>query len=275
METYTYDQCCESARALQARLNGFCPKVLLILGSGLGSLADAVEDPIAVPYDQVPHMKRSTAPDHAGQFVFGRLAGTDVAVMQGRLHTYEGWSYADVSFPVRVVRLLGARALLVTNAAGAVNTSFSAGDIMLITDHIKFFCASPLQGPNLDELGPRFPDMSRVYTPALQDVARQCAASLGIPLRQGVYMFFPGPQYETPAEVRAARLLGADAVGMSTVPEAITAAHCGMDVLGFTLCTNMAAGVLDQPLSGEEVIAAGQAAGPRFSALVKACLARL
>ena len=275
METYTYDQCCESARALQARLNGFCPKVLLILGSGLGSLADAVEDPIAVPYDQVPHMKRSTAPDHAGQFVFGRLAGTDVAVMQGRLHTYEGWSYADVSFPVRVVRLLGARALLVTNAAGAVNTSFSAGDIMLITDHIKFFGASPLQGPNLDELGPRFPDMSRVYTPARQDVARQCAASLGIPLRQGVYMFFPGPQYETPAEVRAARLLGADAVGMSTVPEAITAAHCGMDVLGFTLCTNMAAGVLDQPLSGEEVIAAGQAAGPRFSALVKACLARL
>ena len=275
METYTYDQCCESARALQARLNGFCPKVLLILGSGLGALADAVEAPIAVPYDQVPHMKRSTAPDHAGQFVFGRLAGTDVAVMQGRLHTYEGWSYADVSFPVRVVRLLGARALLVTNAAGAVNTSFSAGDIMLITDHIKFFGASPLQGPNLDELGPRFPDMSRVYTPALQDVARQCAASLDIPLRQGVYMFFPGPQYETPAEVRAARLLGADAVGMSTVPEAITAAHCGMDVLGFTLCTNMAAGVLDQPLSGEEVIAAGQAAAPRFSALVKACLARL
>ena len=275
METYTYDQCCESARALQARLNGFCPKVLLILGSGLGALADAVEDPIAVPYDQVPHMKRSTAPDHAGRFVFGRLAGADVAVMQGRLHTYEGWSYADVSFPVRVVRLLGARALVVTNAAGAVNTSFSAGDIMLITDHIKFFGASPLQGPNLDELGPRFPDMSTVYTPALQDVARQCAASLGIPLRQGVYMFFPGPQYETPAEVRAARLLGADAVGMSTVPEAITAAHCGMDVLGFTLCTNMAAGVLDQPLSGEEVIAAGQAAGPRFSALVKACLARL
>lgn len=275
METYTYDQCCESARALQARLNGFCPKVLLILGSGLGALADAVEDPIAVPYDQVPHMKRSTAPDHAGRFVFGRLAGADVAVMQGRLHTYEGWSYADVSFPVRVVRLLGARALVVTNAAGAVNTDFSAGDIMLITDHIKFFGASPLQGPNPDELGPRFPDMSTVYTPALQDVARQCAASLGIPLRQGVYMFFPGPQYETPAEVRAARLLGADAVGMSTVPEAITAAHCGMDVLGFTLCTNMAAGVLDQPLSGEEVIAAGQAAGPRFSALVKACLARL
>ena len=146
---------------------------------------------------------------------------------------------------------------------------------MLITDHIKLFGVSPLCGANIDEFGPRFPDMSHVYTPALQDAARQAAKELGIPLRQGVYMFFPGPQYETPAEVRAARLLGADAVGMSTVPEAIVAAHCGMKVLGFTLCTNMAAGVLDQPLSGEEVIAAGQAAGPKFTALVKACLERV
>lgn len=164
---------------------------------------------------------------------------------------------------------------MVTNAAGAVNTAFSAGDIMLITDHIKLFGVSPLCGPNLEEFGPRFPDMSHVYTPRLQDAARQAAEALSIPLRQGVYMYFPGPQYETPAEVRAARILGADAVGMSTVPEAIVAAHCGMEVLGFTLCTNMAAGVLDQPLSSDEVIAAGQAAGPRFSALVKACLARL
>ena len=143
---------------------------------------------------------------------------------------------------------------------------------MLITDHNKIFGVSPLCGANVDEFGPRFPDMSRVYTPALRDVARQAAKSLDIPLREGVYMYFPGPQYETPAEVRAARLLGADAVGMSTVPEAIVAGHCGMQVLGFTLCTNMAAGVLDQPLSGEEVIAAGQAAGPKFTALVKACL---
>ena len=146
---------------------------------------------------------------------------------------------------------------------------------MLITDHIKLFGVSPLCGANIDEFGPRFPDMSHVYTPALQDAARQAAKELGIPLRQGVYMFFPGPQYETPAEVRAARLLGADAVGMSTVPEAIVAAHCGMKVLGFTLCTNMAAGVLDQPLDGEEVIAAGLAAGPKFTALVKACLERV
>ncbi|WP_455581816.1 purine-nucleoside phosphorylase [Dysosmobacter sp.] len=275
METYSYEQYRQAAQALAARLGSFRPRILLILGSGLGTMADTVDNPLHVPYDEVPHMKRSTAPDHKGRFVFGHLGGQDVAVMQGRLHTYEGWSFADVSFPVRVLRLLGAEALVVTNAAGAVNTAFSAGDIMLITDHIKFFGASPLCGPNLDAFGPRFPDMSAVYTPALRDIARQAARALDIPLREGVYMFFPGPQYETPAEVRSVRALGADVVGMSTVPEAITAAHCGMKVLGFTLCTNMAAGVLDQPLSGEEVIAAGEAAGPRFSALVRSCLARL
>lgn len=272
---YTLEQYQESAAALRRRLGAFVPRCLVILGSGLGALAEEVADPIAVPYADVPHMKVSTAPDHVGRFVFGRLAGQDVAVMQGRLHTYEGWSFADAAYPVGLMRLLGADTLVVTNAAGAVNTAFSAGDIMLITDHIKLFGASPLTGPNIDQLGPRFPDMSHVYTPALQEKARQAAEELGIPLRRGVYMFFPGPQYETPAEVRAARILGADAVGMSTVPEAIAAAHCGMAVLGFTLCTNMAAGVLDQPLSGEEVIAAASAAGPRFTALVKACLARL
>ena len=265
----------QSAQALQQRLGDFRPRVLLILGSGLGALADAVENPVCVPYAEVPHMKRSTAPDHKGQFVFGKLSGQNVAVMQGRLHTYEGWSFQDVSYPVRVLRLLGAEAMIVTNAAGAVNTSFSAGDIMLITDHIKLFGVSPLCGPNLEEFGPRFPDMSHVYTPALRDVARQTAKALEISLREGVYMYFPGPQYETPAEVRLARTLGADAVGMSTVPEAIVAAHCGMQVLGFTLCTNMAAGVLESPLSSDEVLEAAAQAGPRFGALVKGCLARL
>ena len=275
MEQYTYQQYQESAEILRTRLGSFRPDVLLVLGSGLGALGDEVEAPIVVPYQDVPHMKHSTAPDHKGQFVFGRLAGRNVAVMQGRLHTYEGWSFADVSYPVRVLRLLGAETLIVTNAAGAVNTGFSAGDIMLITDHIKLFGVSPLCGANVAEFGPRFPDMSQVYTPALREVARKAAQNLGIRLREGVYMYFPGPQYETPAEVRAARILGADAVGMSTVPEAIVAAHCGMKVLGFTLCTNMAAGVLDQPLDGDEVIAAGMAAGPRFTALVKACLAEV
>ena len=275
METYTYQQYQQSAAALADRLGDFRPEVLLILGSGLGSLGDQVEQPLVVPYAQVPHMKRSTAPDHKGQFVFGRLSGRNVAVMQGRLHTYEGWSFADVGYPVRVLRLLGAKTLLVTNAAGAVNTAFSAGDIMMITDHIKLFGVSPLCGANLDEFGPRFPDVSAVYTPALRKAAREAAQALEIPLREGVYMYFPGPQFETPAEVRMARILGADAVGMSTVPETIVAAHCGMQVLGFTLCTNMAAGVLDQPLSGEEVLEAAEAARPRFTSLVKACLERV
>lgn len=275
METYTYQQYQQSAAALADRLGDFRPEVLLILGSGLGSLGDQVEQPLVVPYAQVLHMKRSTAPDHKGQFVFGRLSGRNVAVMQGRLHTYEGWSFADVSYPVRVLRLLGAKTLLVTNAAGAVNTAFSAGDIMMITDHIKLFGVSPLCGANLDEFGPRFPDVSAVYTPALRKAAREAAQALEIPLREGVYMYFPGPQFETPAEVRMARILGADAVGMSTVPETIVAAHCGMQVLGFTLCTNMAAGVLDQPLSGEEVLEAAEAARPRFTSLVKACLERV
>ncbi len=275
MEFYTYQQVQESAQALREKLNGFQPQVLVILGSGLGALADEMESPIAVPYAEVPHMKRSTAPGHKGQFLFGKLAGRDSAVMQGRLHTYEGWSFADAAYPVRVARALGVKTLVVTNAAGAVNTAWTAGDIMLITDHIKLFGVSPLCGPNVEEFGPRFPDMSRVYTPALQEKARAAAKAQGLDLKEGVYMFFPGPQYETPAEVKAARLLGADAVGMSTVPEAITAAHCGMEVLGFTLCTNMAAGVLEQPLSGDEVIAAGEAAGPKFTALVKGCLERL
>ena len=272
MEGYVYEQYAASAEAIRSRIGDFRPRVLLILGSGLGSLGDAVEEPIAVPYSAVPHMKFSTAPGHKGQFLFGRLAGCDVAVMQGRLHAYEGWSFADAAYPVRLARLLGAETLIVTNAAGAVNVDFNVGDIMLITDHIKFFADSPLRGPNVAEFGPRFPDSTHIYTPALQDVARKAARQLSIPLREGVYMYFPGPQYETPAEIRAARLLGADAVGMSTVPEAIVARHCGMNVLGFTLCTNMAAGVLDQPLTGEEVIEAGNAAAPRFSALVRACL---
>lgn len=268
----TYAQYEEGARALRDRVGSFRPRVLLILGSGLGFLGDEVENPIRVPYGEVPHMRCSTAPDHRGQFVFGRLAGQDAAVMQGRLHTYEGWSMAEAGYPVRLLRLLGAEILIVTNAAGAVNDSFAPGDIMLITDHIKLFGGGPLDGPNLEEFGPRFPDMSHVYTPALQDAARRSARKLGLELRQGVYMYFPGPQFETPAEVRMARTLGADAVGMSTVPEAITAAHCGMKVLGLTLCTNMAAGVLEQPLSGQEVLEAANAAAPRFSALVKTCL---
>ena len=275
MSQYSFAQYQESADAIRAKIGDFQPKVAMILGSGLGFRGDEVEHPIAVPYAQIPHFKVSTAPGHKGQLVFGTLEGQAVAVMQGRMHHYEGYSYEEVSYAVRVLRLLGCDTLVVTNAAGCVNREWSAGDLMLITDHIKIFMESPLRGENLPQFGPRFPDASHLYTPALREVARQAAAELSIPLREGVYMYFPGPQYETPAEVRFARVAGADAVGMSTAPEVITAGHCGMQVLGFTLLSNMAAGILDQPLSEQEVLDAAEAAREKFSGLVRACLRRL
>ena len=272
---YTMEHYQASARTIAARLGGFVPRVALILGSGLGFLADQVEQAVAVSYQDIPHFRPSTAPGHQGRLVFGLLEGQRVAVMQGRMHHYEGYSYQEVSYAVRVLRLLGCTALIVTNAAGCVNTRWQAGDLMLITDHIKLFSPSPLRGENLPQFGPRFPDASHLYTPRLQQLAREQAQALGIPLREGVYFYCYGPQYETPAEVRAARTLGGDAVGMSTAPEVIAAGHCGMEVLGLSLLSNMAAGILDQPLSEEEVLAAGQAAQGKFSALVRACLARL
>ena len=271
---YTCEYFQKSADFLRDKGGGI-PETAVVLGSCLGPFAQAIQDPVEVDYAEIPHFLLSTVASHAGKLLFGTVAGKRVACMSGRFHSYEGYTFEELVIPIRVLKLLGVKTVVLTNAAGAVNTAFSGGDLMLITDHIKLFGDSPLRGPNIEALGPRFPDMSHVYTPRLQDAARQTAAALGIVLREGVYMFFPGPQYETPAEVRFARIAGADAVGMSTVPEAIAAAHCGMEVLGFTLCTNMAAGVLDQPLSGEEVVAAAEAAAPRFSALVKGCLERL
>jgi len=262
----------ESAAYLRARLHGFTPEFLMILGSGLGELGDMAENAVAVSYEEIPHFKTSTAPSHRGRLLFGMLAGRRVAVMQGRTHYYEGYSFADVSFPVRVLRLLGAETLVVTNAAGGVNTSFHVGDIMLITDHIKFFDESPLRGPNIPAFGARFSDMSFVYSPALRETARRAAAENHMVLREGVYFYMPGPQYETPAEIRAIRTLGGDTVGMSTVPEVITAAHAGMNVLGFSLVSNMAAGILPKPLTEQEVIEAGKAAKEKFSALLLGCL---
>lgn len=269
---YTFAQYQESADYIRACIGTFTPKVVMILGSGLGFLGDVVENAVRVSYHAIPHFKASTAPGHKGQLVFGTLRGQRVAVMQGRMHHYEGYSYEEVSYAVRVLRLLGCDSLVVTNAAGSVNLAFQPGDIMLIQDHIKLFMESPLRGENLPEFGVRFPDASTLYTPALQDVAHKSAQALGLALKEGVYMYFPGPQYETPAEVRLARTLGADAVGMSTAPEVITAGHCGMRVLGFTLVTNMAAGILDQPLSEREVLDAAGACKDKFSRLVLACL---
>ena len=272
---YEYKTYAESAEFIKEKLAGFSPEILLVLGSGLGFIGDEIEDPIFVDYKDIPNFKVSTAPGHKGRFVFGNLQGKKVAVMQGRMHTYEGYSLQDVTFATRVMRLVGCKTLFVTNAAGAINTSFGVGEIMLITDHIKYFLASPLTGPNIEEFGTRFPDMSHVYDPALCEVARSAAKDLGITLREGVYTFFPGPQFETPAEIRAARVLGADAAGMSTVPEAIAAVHCGMKVVGFSLLANMAAGVLDQPLSGEEVNEVAEQSAPRFSKLVREVVRRM
>ena len=272
---FTYAQYEESAAYLRGQIGDFRPEVLMILGSGLGFLADELERPIRVPYGQIPHFKPSTAPGHKGQFVFGTLEGKPVAVMQGRMHFYEGYSLQEVTYAVRVLRLLGAEKLIVTNAAGCVNKDWTAGTLMLITDHIKLCLESPLRGENLPEFGPRFPDASTVYTPEYRGISRQAAQELGIPLKEGVYFYLPGPQYETPAEIRAVRALGADAVGMSTVPEAIVARHCGMKILGLSLLTNMAAGILDQPLSEQEVLDAAAAASRQFSQLVRRCLAQL
>ena len=272
---YTFQHYQESAEYIRRRIGAFQPKVAMILGSGLGFLGDQVENAAAVPYGDIPHFKASTAPGHKGRLVFGTLEGQPVAVMQGRMHHYEGYSYEEVAYAVRVLRLLGCGTLIVTNAAGCINLEWKAGELMLITDHIKFFMESPLRGENIPEFGVRFPDASHLYTPALQELARQTAKELDIPLREGVYMYFPGPQYETPAEIRAARVLGADAAGMSTAPEVITAGHCGMQVLGFTLLSNMAAGILDQPLSEQEVLDAAAACRDKFSRLVLACLNKL
>lgn len=254
----------ESAAYIKGRLSGFAPEVLLILGSGLGGLANAAENPIYIPYDEIPHFKASTAIGHAGRFVAGMLGKKRALLMQGRLHVYEGHSMEEVAYPVRVAKLLGVSSMVVTNAAGGVNLKFHAGQLMVINDYLKFTLTNPLVGQNLEAFGPRFPDMSYTFDREYKRLFREAAQENGDEVAEGNYFYMTGPQYETPAEIRAIRILGGDAVGMSTVPECIAANHCGMRILGVSLITNMAAGVLDQPLSGEEVIEAANAASARF-----------
>ncbi len=272
---YCLNDYLETSSEIRKQIGDFSPEVLMILGSGLSYLAEEAEDPIRIRYADLSHMPVSHAPGHAGQFVFGNFSGKKVMMMQGRVHTYEGYTSEEVVFPVRLAYLLGVRKMLVTNAAGAVNTDYHAGEIMIIKDHIKMMGDDPLTGLNIPEFGPRFPDMTYAYDPEYRTFAKEEADHLGLRLNEGVYMFFCGPQYETPAEIRAARVLGADAVGMSTVPEVIAAAHCGMRVLGFSLSTNMAAGVLDQRLSEEEVLEAAEKAKNDFAGLVRACIRRI
>lgn len=230
------------------------PELGLILGSGLGILAELIEDAIVIPYANIPHFPVSTVFGHAGELVIGRVKGKTVVMMKGRFHMYEGYSAEVVSFPVRVMKALGVHTLIVTNAAGGVNTSYEVGDLMLIRDHINFTSRNPLIGSNEDQLGARFPDLSEAYNRKLRKVAIDVASQQQITLREGVYIGLLGPSYETPAEIRMLRMLGADAVGMSTVSEVIVARHAGIEVLGFSCISNMASGILDQPLSHEEVM---------------------
>ncbi len=248
-------------------------EVGIILGSGLGDYAEALEGAKVLPYSDVPGFPVSTVPGHAGQWCCGTLHNKRVAMMRGRFHYYEGYSLQDVTLPVRVMKQLGVKTLIVTNAAGGVNTGFDPGDLMLINDVINMTAANPLFGPNLDAFGPRFPDMSKALDPDLRKLALSCAQQQGITLRQGVYAQMTGPSFETPAEIRMLRTLGADAVGMSTVPEVIVARHSGMRILGISCITNMAAGILDQPLNHEEVMETGERVKHTFRALLDSIVA--
>ena len=250
----------------------FAPELGLILGTGLGPLAKQIENPVEIDYRDIPNFLVSTAPDHAGKLIFGTLEGKKLVCMSGRFHSYEGYDFEQLAIPVRLFKLLGIKQLIVTNAAGGVNEGYRPGDIMVISDHIKLNGASPMRGKNLPEFGDRFFDVSRMYTPRLRELALRLAKDTALRVHEGVYFFMPGPQFETPAEIRAIRLLGGDAVGMSTVTEALTAAHCGIELLGFSVITNMAAGMLDQPLTTEEVSETGRMIEEQFSAYLKSVI---
>ncbi|GMB07773.1 purine-nucleoside phosphorylase [Thermolongibacillus altinsuensis] len=246
------------------------PQIGLILGSGLGVLADEIEQAIKIPYGDIPGFPVSTVEGHAGQLVYGQLEGATVLAMQGRFHYYEGYSFDKVTFPVRVMKALGVTQLIVTNAAGGVNESFQPGDLMIISDHINNMGGNPLIGPNDPELGVRFPDMTEAYSKRLRQLAKDVAARLNLKVQEGVYVANTGPSYETPAEIRMIRAIGGDAVGMSTVPEVIVARHANMEVLGISCISNMAAGILDQPLTHDEVIETTEKVKADFLRFVKA-----
>lgn len=245
------------------------PSIGLILGSGLGDIAEEVEDATYINYKDVPHMPVSKVIGHKGRFVIGKISGKDVIMMQGRFHYYEGHNPEIIGLPIYIMKLLGVNDIVITNAAGGVNTTFNAGDLMIISDQINGAGVNPLIGENNDDLGPRFPDMSKIYNDRLIEITENCGEKLNLELKKGVYYMTSGPCYETPAEIKMIRILGGDAVGMSTAPEAMAANYCGMNVLGISCITNMAAGVLDQPLNHEEVIETSNNVKKDFIALIK------
>jgi purine-nucleoside phosphorylase len=272
--THTLERAQHAADMVRVRWN-YTPQVALILGTGLGGLAESIEDPTFIDYPVIPDFPVSTVESHAGRLVCGTLAGKRVVAMQGRFHRYEGYSLQQVTFPVRVLRELGAKTLIVSNACGVVRADWKAGDLMLIADHINLLGDNPLIGPNDDRLGPRFPDMSQTYDEGLRAAARDVAGRLGITLREGVYVAVPGPNLETRAEYRMVRELGGDVVGMSTVPEVIVAVHAGMRVLGISIITDSAVPETLEATTLEQIVAAAGAAEPSLTALVRGIVTQL
>ncbi|MFL0197456.1 purine-nucleoside phosphorylase [Clostridium sp. WILCCON 0269] len=251
------------------------PKVGIILGSGLGNMADEIEEPQIYNYNEIPHFPVSTVEGHKNRFIIGELEGKSIVAMQGRFHYYEGYSMEEITFPIRVMKKLGVEILIVTNAAGGLNRNYRSGELMLIEDHINLSGQNPLIGKNLEDFGTRFPDMSEAYNKKLREIARHSALQLGIQLQEGVYAYMSGPSYETPAEINMLSILGGDAVGMSTVPEVIVANHSGMKVMGISCITNMAAGILKQPLNHEEVIKTSAIVANSFKILLRKILGEL
>ncbi len=272
----TFDRAQFSARYIRDQIKNNVD-VAVVLGSGLGAFAETLSEKVVIPYEEIPDFARSTVEGHSGRLVVGNLPSSaiTVAVMQGRFHYYEGYSLEEVTLPIRTFGAMGLKKLILTNAAGGVNPDFKQGSLMLISDHINLMLISPLRGRHDQRLGARFPDMTEVYSRRYRQIAKQCAGEMGIELEEGVYMSMQGPNYETPAEVRMLRILGADAVGMSTVPEAIVARQMGMEILGLSLITNAAAGVEDGPINHAEVMQMGERVSRQFSELLTAIIANL
>ncbi len=269
-----YDRAEEAARAIRERA-GAEVSVAIVLGSGLGAFAEDLTDAVAIPYHEIPGFARATVEGHAGRLVIGKAGEVTIAAMQGRFHFYEGYSLEEVTFPTRVLKLLGVHTLVLTNAAGTLNIEFTPGSLMLISDHLNLLGDNPLRGENDPRFGPRFPDLSSVYSPELQSVVIDEANAMGLNVRRGIYAALAGPSYETPAEIHMLRSLGADAVGMSIVPEAIVARHMNMRVVGISCITNLAAGVSDVPVDHSQVMATGERVRAKFSELLRRIIPRL
>ena len=272
--TSLYERAEHATRVIRSRIT-VEPRIALVLGSGLGGFADDFEEAVGIPYEDIPGFVRSTAQGHAGRLVIGKIDSVPVLAMQGRVHYYEGYSLEEVTFPVRTFGLLGVKTIVLTNAAGGINVQLTQGALMVISDHLNLMGVNPLRGPNDDRFGPRFPDMSTVYSAELQALVIDEAKAIGVEVRRGIYGALSGPSYETPAEIHLLRNLGADAVGMSTVPEAIVARHMGLEVLGISCITNMAAGISDDPINHEEVMATGDRVRETFSDLLRRVIAAI